>query len=1045
MSKRFFGMGWCCLLGLAVTLSGQRLETDIKIYDFADGLSHRNIFAINQDANGLIWLATINGLNAFDGYSFRTYNSSSATGQLANDQVTGLLPLPNGELLLGSPDYLTTFSPRREQATAHQIKPGQLVRRQSLTPNNLCLANGQVWCTVFDEKNGQNWLAKYQPPRLQLVRSLPGARTRRPLAFWQGQLLLAGEDNQLVYLDTLGGVLQSVTIGAARTTRDPAHIVDLQVCRNELWLLLDDGQVFVQKNLQPPAQRWGRVPLGPETTTLNSLWVETDGNLWVGGLGTLWHYRAWQQEWQNFDETIRQQLKNTCNYRQIFQDRTGSIWIATDFGALKITQSDRLFAHYLSGGSEYCSNIYCSTRGMAEDDQGNIYVSYYNAIHVIDGTTHQVRPLFPKNNYFNYPFGLAYYQDALYTGNGIRIDLKTLRQDTLFTSDHEDLGAVIVDRKGQIWLGYQNRLLQYDPRQKQLQVFTDSQGQWDSLAGNISYLYESTAGDIWVGTADNGAFCLRQGLERTRHYTTGATSLLRLPHQQVNAILETAPGWLWMGTARGLVRIDEASQTVHTFTQANGLTNDFINGILPEGDSCLWISTDNGLSRLSIANGEVLNFFTTDGLSSNEFNRISFLRTRSGSLYFGGLNGVNGFAPDERYRKRKKARQSATLVLTSFSYLDGRLDSVVHHTAGADPAQTPFQLTYHDRMFTVQFAMMDFRHPEQNSFQHYLEGYEPGWSAASNVPFVRYTDLKPGQYTLHVRGRVDREDWNEQELLVPIEIAPAYYQHPWFWPLVALLGLGLVGGLMQFRVYTLNVRRSELEREVDSRTRELAAEKQKSEELLLNILPAGLAEELKENGFAKAKRHEMVTVMFSDFKGFSLISEQLEPEELVAEIDLCFRAFDEITERHGLEKIKTIGDAYLLVGGITEAAENQAKKVVLAALEIQEFMAAIAVERRLHQQHFFEARIGIHTGPLVAGIVGIKKFAYDIWGDTVNIASRMETHGVVGKVNVSGFTYELVKADFRFTPNGRYTENNTDLDMYVVKEYTETTGVFKTK
>jgi class 3 adenylate cyclase len=205
--------------------------------------------------------------------------------------------------------------------------------------------------------------------------------------------------------------------------------------------------------------------------------------------------------------------------------------------------------------------------------------------------------------------------------------------------------------------------------------------------------------------------------------------------------------------------------------------------------------------------------------------------------------------------------------------------------------------------------------------------------------------------------------------------------------------------------------------------------------LLLNILPAGLAEELKQNGFAKAKRHERVSVMFSDFKDFSKISEQLEPEELVAEIDHCFRAFDEITERHGLEKIKTIGDAYLLVGGISEKAEDQARRVVLAALEIQEFMSAIAVERKLNNQHFFEARIGIHTGPLVAGIVGIKKFAYDIWGDTVNVASRMETYGIVGKVNLSGRTYELVKDDFLCSPNGRYSENNADIEMFLVDEY----------
>jgi class 3 adenylate cyclase len=338
-------------------------------------------------------------------------------------------------------------------------------------------------------------------------------------------------------------------------------------------------------------------------------------------------------------------------------------------------------------------------------------------------------------------------------------------------------------------------------------------------------------------------------------------------------------------------------------------------------------------------------------------------------------------------------------------------------------------------MFSAEFALADYRYPTQNSFRFQLEGYDAEWSPATTVPGVRYTDIAPGKYILRVQARVGREDWSPQELRIPIYIAPAYYQRWWFWPAAGLAGLSLVIGLVRYRVFALEKRRSELEHLVSQRTRELEAEKHKSEELLLNILPAELAEELKQNGSAKARRHEAVTVMFSDFRGFTRISGLLEPEELVAEIDLCFRAFDEITERHGLEKIKTIGDAYLLVGGISSDDQEQAIKVVKAALEIQEFMAAIALERQLEGRHYFEARIGIHTGPLVAGIVGIKKFAYDIWGDTVNIASRMETSGAVGEVNISESTYALVKDHFRCEEQGVFSEHNTEVTMYFVKEF----------
>jgi class 3 adenylate cyclase len=228
-------------------------------------------------------------------------------------------------------------------------------------------------------------------------------------------------------------------------------------------------------------------------------------------------------------------------------------------------------------------------------------------------------------------------------------------------------------------------------------------------------------------------------------------------------------------------------------------------------------------------------------------------------------------------------------------------------------------------------------------------------------------------------------------------------------------------------------RRRELERLVTERTAELEEEKHKSDELLLNILPAEMAQELKEKGAAKARRHECVTVFFSDFKDFSKIAENMEPEELVAEVDYLFRAFDEIIEQNGLEKIKTIGDAYMCVGGIATDCDEQPVKVIRAALEIQAFMKAVEMERSINGRPHFQARIGIHTGPVVAGVVGIKKFAYDIWGDTVNIAARMEETSEIGRVNVSASTYQLIKDHFECTYRGKITSKNKgEIDMYFV-------------
>ncbi|MFT3681314.1 MAG: adenylate/guanylate cyclase domain-containing protein [Ferruginibacter sp.] len=212
--------------------------------------------------------------------------------------------------------------------------------------------------------------------------------------------------------------------------------------------------------------------------------------------------------------------------------------------------------------------------------------------------------------------------------------------------------------------------------------------------------------------------------------------------------------------------------------------------------------------------------------------------------------------------------------------------------------------------------------------------------------------------------------------------------------------------------------------------------KRRSDELLLNILPEETAEELKETGSAKTKSFESVSVLFTDFKNFTIASEILTPEELVAEINYCYSEFDRIVSKYGIEKIKTIGDSYMCAGGLPVPNTTHTHDVVMAGLEMVNFIEENKKDRIEKGRPYFELRCGIHTGPVVAGIVGTKKFAYDIWGDTVNTASRMESSGGIGKVNISGSTYELIKDKFTCTPRGKVeAKNKGSIEMYFVEGY----------
>ncbi|MBL7795043.1 MAG: hypothetical protein JNJ90_00925 [Saprospiraceae bacterium] len=261
----------------------------------------------------------------------------------------------------------------------------------------------------------------------------------------------------------------------------------------------------------------------------------------------------------------------------------------------------------------------------------------------------------------------------------------------------------------------------------------------------------------------------------------------------------------------------------------------------------------------------------------------------------------------------------------------------------------------------------------------------------------------------------------------------AWWEAGWFRTLIALLfpagGLSLIAWKRRIR---------QLTREKAT----IVQDKERSEALLRNILPAEVTEELKATGHANARVFEQVTVLFSDFQSFTQISEQLPPEELVATLNEIFEAYDHIMTAHGLEKIKTVGDCYICAGGISpdnllqtpaDRSRHYAVQVVRAAKDMVAFLENFNARQTSAGKPAFEARTGIHTGTVVAGIVGIKKYAYDIWGDTVNIAARMEQASEAGRINISGSTYELVNTEFSCTFRGKVeAKGKGAVEMYFV-------------
>ncbi|MDD2195738.1 MAG: adenylate/guanylate cyclase domain-containing protein [Bacteroidales bacterium] len=316
-------------------------------------------------------------------------------------------------------------------------------------------------------------------------------------------------------------------------------------------------------------------------------------------------------------------------------------------------------------------------------------------------------------------------------------------------------------------------------------------------------------------------------------------------------------------------------------------------------------------------------------------------------------------------------------------------------------------------------------------FSSKLSGIDKDWLPWTKNNSREISRLSPGEYILSVRtqnylGQIS------QPASICFSIKPTFFETNYFIATITFFLLIGLYSLYRWRVYYHAKVRFKLEKLINTRTEELVKEKEKADNLIARVLPRDTASELKEKGRVTTQRFQMVTVLFSDIEGFTRITEETNPEILIDQLDRFFLYFDSVVEKYRIEKIKTIGDAYMCAGGLPQKNRTNPVEVVLAALEMMSYMRDINKQNSDYLS-VWELRIGIDTGPVIAGVVGRNKLSYDIWGSTVNIASRMESSGEPGQINISGNTFMLVNEYFSCPFRGRMPiKNRGDVDMYFV-------------
>jgi class 3 adenylate cyclase len=477
----------------------------------------------------------------------------------------------------------------------------------------------------------------------------------------------------------------------------------------------------------------------------------------------------------------------------------------------------------------------------------------------------------------------------------------------------------------------------------------------------------------------------------------------------------------------------------------------FINYLVEDKKGNLWIQlTDKDLGKKILIEAK----YKKDGsyeIKSNPFKQIpqmemySIFPESDNVTWFGGDDGLVKYDGNTNFEYNQESRTLIRKVILERdsvlfwgTYYKTVSDS--GECAGLDTLQLDElkpEISFAFNSLTFEYASPSYFDESSKLYKIYLEGFDKKWSEWTNETKKEYTNLPPGSYKFHVVSK-NIFDAVSAEAVYEFEILPPWYR-TWIAYIIYVMGFAfIIYSAIRFSNRRLRDAKIKLEEVVKDRTseinrqkKEIEKEKEKSDKLLLNILPFKIAEELKVNGHAKTKFFDQVSVMFSDFKDFTVIAQQLEPQDLIAELNRCFVFFDDVCVRHNIEKIKTIGDSFMCAGGIPIKNKTNPVDVVLAAFEMRDFISRLKKEQSEKGKTLWKIRIGINTGPIISGVVGKKKFAYDIWGDTVNTASRLEQSSFPNKINISEDTYGYVKDFFECTYRGKIpVKHKGEIDMY---------------
>jgi ligand-binding sensor domain-containing protein/class 3 adenylate cyclase len=1007
--------------------------------------------SIAQTTDGYIWIATSSGLLRFDGARFVILDSTNAKGLRGTD-MKALYAAKDGALWIGTGGN-GLFRHWNGKFTQHSSDTSELysvIRTVFQDSRGIVWAGTQNGALIVHESDAgivsKPQLAGNIPP-VEISAIVEDAQHRIWIGTQQDGLYVV-ENGQTKHISQADGLADNVITALAADSSGAVWIGTASrgvQCRK-------DG-VFIRSITDAN---------GLSSNAVSGLIVHRNGTLWIGtGNGLC---RLANGIITVFNSSNTALSSNTI--LALCEDYEGSMWIAAGGSGIDRIKEPKFTAF---GKKENFPDIVST---VFEDHSKRVWMgSFYNA-----GIT-LVQDDKPRHldhtNTKGIPEG-AFVRAISDDGKGRvwfgTVGLGLLRYEnggfTQLTSSadimHNIIRALYRDHNDQVWVGsFGGGLLKIDYTAQGAPMLTPALSTKDGLTSDYIFnIAQDRRKRLWLATRDGGVNIIDQN---------GTITAIRqkqgLPSNSALYVTCDDEGTMWIGTQFGIALWQENTNkgtnnaaSLKILSSQNGLPEEATRQMIQDKQGNYWLTALGGIycipkqqvreflagQRTQV---EVVSYGKSDGMRSAECNgnnQPAAFFDSHGQFWFPTMKGVVRFSPERLVRNTIPPPVLIEEVLANDKRVTVPEDGgIVQLRAGTD-------------RITIRYTALSLLFPDNVRFRYRLEGFDEDWIDVGKRREAYYTNLSPREYVFRVQACNNDGTWNDVGAELRIELRPRFYQTWWFLILCVFALMAAVWGFLQWRLRVAKQRERELAKLVDDRTAEIQRqvkildeqareiemnntelqeknfqiemsnsqlqeknqvieeERSKSDRLLLNILPPQIAQRLMSGEKIIADKFESVTVMFADIVGFTNMSARIPPEHLVENLSMVFTTLDHLAEKYHLEKIKTIGDAYMAVGGLPDPMHDHAAQVIRMGLEAIRQIHDLTADT----DEKISIRIGVHTGAVVAGVIGMRKFAYDLWGDTVNTASRMESSGEPSRIQCSEEVYLALKDRFEFEERG---------------------------